>query len=284
MNLCDFIIWTYLRVEKIYAELVGEGRLRQRGPAPGLDDVEVLTMEIIGEYQGVESDAALWRYFHEHWLAWFPKLGSRQNFTKHCANLWMVKRHIQHRLFAPKGDLFVLDGAPVPICHLARAKRCKALAGEASYGYCAAKQEKYYGLRAHILIDPMGRICGFRATAANIDEREAACYFFEGMEGFIIADKGYIGKAFQAGAAQKGVIFQTPWRNNMNDPRSKGFIRRILRARRKIESVIAQFIAHFKLDRIKARIPWRFENRLARKILAFNFSVEFVGSTQFRKT
>lgn len=284
MNLSEFIIWTYLRVEEIYVELVGFSRLRQRGPDPGLSDVEVITMEIIGEYQGARSDSALWRYFDEHWRSWFPKLGSRQNFAKHCAKLWAVKSQIQKRLFAPRGEVFMIDGAPLPICHYARAKRCKSLAGEAAYGYCAAKREHYYGLRAHVVIDLRGRVCAFRATPANLDEREAARGFFDQINGFMIADKGYIGAEFQAQAVEKGVIFQTPWRKNMNDPRDKHFLRQLIRVRRKIESVIAQLTEHFNLTTIKARIPWRFENRLTRKILAFNFAVEFAGSTQLRKT
>jgi hypothetical protein len=36
---------------------------------------------------------------------------------------------------------------PTPVCKFARAHFSKIFKGIAAYGYCAAKQEKYYGLR-----------------------------------------------------------------------------------------------------------------------------------------
>jgi hypothetical protein len=34
-------------------------RLRQHGPAPALADSEVLTMEVVGDYLGLDHDSAL---------------------------------------------------------------------------------------------------------------------------------------------------------------------------------------------------------------------------------
>jgi hypothetical protein len=49
-------------------------RIRQRGPAPKLSDSEVLTIEIVGEFLGMDTDEALYRYFRRHYAEWFPAL------------------------------------------------------------------------------------------------------------------------------------------------------------------------------------------------------------------
>ena len=41
-------------------------RVRGKGFAPALSDSEVLTMEIVAEYRGIETDIGIWQYFREH--------------------------------------------------------------------------------------------------------------------------------------------------------------------------------------------------------------------------
>lgn len=285
MNLEEFIVWTYVEIERIYGEIVGEGRLRSRGPSPALSDIEVLTMEIIGEYQGFDSDTGLWRYFRDHWLSWFPALGSFKNFAKHCANLCGLKEEIQNRLFGPQDDgIFVIDGVPMPVCHSARAGRCKVLPEQAAFGYCASKDQKYYGLRGHVVMNQGGWVCAFVLTAANADERDAARDLAERINGRAIADKGFIGADFQRKTAAQGLIFQTPLRKNMKDTRPKSFVRHIMNIRKKGETLIAQLVEQFNLAKVRARNLWHLKNKTIRKLLAYNFAVAFTGSNKIRNT
>src|SRR5659263_249913 len=91
MPLEDFIIYVYCCVADIYPQVV-DTPLRCRGFEPKLTDSEVITMEIVGEFLGKDQDKGIWRYFRNHWHAWFPNLGSRANFAKQCANLWAIKQ------------------------------------------------------------------------------------------------------------------------------------------------------------------------------------------------
>ena len=56
------------------------------------------------------------------------------------------------------------------MCRYARSRRDKRFRGEAAWSICAAKQEKYYGFKAGVLMNSAGEI--FRWWPANIDERE----------------------------------------------------------------------------------------------------------------
>ena len=121
-----------------------------------LSDSEVLTMEIVTEYQGIETDVGIWKYFRKHWKDWFPALKSRTTFVRQAANLWQYKAMLQQKLAEQLGalddDVHLIDGVPIPLCYLCRASRCRSFEDIADYNYCAAKDMHYYGFHGHVLI------------------------------------------------------------------------------------------------------------------------------------
>jgi hypothetical protein len=125
MSLEDFIISVYCWVDEALKNMLGTQKLRQRGFQPGLSDSEMITMEIVAEFHRIDTDKGAWEYFRDHWSAWFPRLGSRANFAKQAANLWVVKQWLQKRLAKELGafsdDLHLADGFPVLVCQFKRA-------------------------------------------------------------------------------------------------------------------------------------------------------------------
>lgn len=64
MGLNLFIVAVFRLVNEPLGKLIEEyGRLRARGPKPALDDGEVRTMEIVGEFLGLDADEAIREYF-----------------------------------------------------------------------------------------------------------------------------------------------------------------------------------------------------------------------------
>ena len=59
MDRKHFIIYVYVLVCQHFGEIVGERRLRRRGFAPALNDDEVITLEVCGEYLGFVKDEAI---------------------------------------------------------------------------------------------------------------------------------------------------------------------------------------------------------------------------------
>ncbi|MCP4933490.1 MAG: hypothetical protein GY927_04635 [bacterium] len=57
-----YLISLYLAVEEKFDDIVGERRLRARGFAPALSDIELVTIELFGEYQGHGNDKSIWHY------------------------------------------------------------------------------------------------------------------------------------------------------------------------------------------------------------------------------
>ena len=178
MSLEEFIITVFCWVEDGFESVTGGVKLRTGGFAPRLSDSEVITLEIVGELLGHDGDEAIWSYFKRHWAAWFPGLRERSTFVRQAANLWRVKQLLHVRLVTELGaraaDGHIIDGFPMAVCKLARAVRSPVLKAEADYGYCAAKREYYYGLKAHLLLDLRGVAVDITLTPANVDERDAA--------------------------------------------------------------------------------------------------------------
>lgn len=272
----DFIITVYCCIADSYADLV-TSPLRSRGFPTKLSDAEVITMEIVGEFMGKDTDKGLWQYFHSHWHDWFPNLGSRANFVKQSANLWLIKQRILRRLADTLGAyddrLHLIDGFPMPVCRLTRATRSRCFQGEAGYSYCAAKDEKYYGFEGHIIINSQGIISGFTFANASVDERDVVQDMIDGIRGLLIGDKGYIRLLLLEELAQQGIELQTPLRKNMNDSRPKAFVKQLLSIRRLVETVIGQLSERFHIENIRARDLWHLSNRFIRKLLAHTIGV-----------
>ncbi len=88
-----FIVAVFCAVEDW---LEGQQPLRQRGPKPRLSDSEVLTVEIVGEFLGIDTDPGLYTYFRRNYREWFPALKQihRTIFCRQAANLWSIKESL----------------------------------------------------------------------------------------------------------------------------------------------------------------------------------------------
>jgi hypothetical protein len=133
-----FIIAVFCKIDDLLKEITVSQKVRAKGFAPALSDSEVITMEIVAEYRGIETDIGIWQYFREHWQEWFPALKSRTTFVRQAANLWQYKAMMQEKLAAQLGalddDVHLIDGVPIPLCYLCRASRCRSFEGMADYG------------------------------------------------------------------------------------------------------------------------------------------------------
>src|SRR5215212_10786829 len=99
MDLSTFIVAVFCLIDDRIKDL---GRLRGRGPTPTLCDSEVLTIEVVGEFLGIDEDTELFAYFRRHYAHFFPNLRQvhRTTFTRQAANLWKLKEILWQELLA----------------------------------------------------------------------------------------------------------------------------------------------------------------------------------------
>lgn len=91
MDLSTFIVAVFCLID----DQLQERRIRSRGPTPKLSDSEVLTIEIIGEFLGFDTDKGIYLFFRRHYQEWFPALlssGSKERETRLSASIGVPTR------------------------------------------------------------------------------------------------------------------------------------------------------------------------------------------------
>lgn len=190
MDVTTFMITVYCFID----DWLKGKRIRQRGPQPTLSDSEVLTMEVVGEFMGMDDEQGLYTYFRRYWSDWFPGLRvvSRTTLTRQMANLWRVKEHLwqallPHIQYDPR--LAFVGSFPVPVCRFARAYRCRCLCGLAAFGYDELGKQTFYGLRAHGRVCYPGVIVAAELTPAHIHDTAVVDDLTQQFEGVLLADR-----------------------------------------------------------------------------------------------
>ena len=145
------------------------------GYSPISADSEIISMLIIGEFVGISDNKKIWLYFKSHYLSYFPNLElvRYRIFNKQATCLWYVIRIIHSKLLTKIGewDLYLADGIPFPVCHLARANRSRLFKDKVAHHYCAAKKEHYYGFKILLVTTESRILIDYAIDVANVDER-----------------------------------------------------------------------------------------------------------------
>jgi hypothetical protein len=270
MDLSTFIVAVFCLVDDRLEEW---GPLRQRGPAPKLSDSEVLTMEIIGEFLGLDTDKGIYLFFRRHYREWFPALGEvhRTTFTRQAANLWKVKERLWQDLLllAPHEPTFALvDSMPLPACLFARAYRCRRFRGEAAFGKDILHKQTFYGFRVHMRVCWPGLITRISVAPANAHELSVLPELVERTRGLAVGDRNYWSpETKKALAAAEDVELLAPYRTKKRDPdpERSAFLSRL---RYRIDTVFSQLTERYSIKRVWAKDPWHLAGRLLRKVLS----------------
>ena len=80
MDITTFMIAVFCLIE----DYLAEQRLRKHGPQPTLKDSEVLTIEVVGEFLGLDAESNFFTHFCRYYADWFPGLRkiTRTTFTR----------------------------------------------------------------------------------------------------------------------------------------------------------------------------------------------------------
>jgi hypothetical protein len=263
--------------------------LRRRGPAPTLADSEVLTIECVGEFLGIDTDSGLYQYFRRHWADWFPALRRvhRTTFLRQAANLWAVKHRLHQHLLAQVDfdpAVSLVDSVAVPICRFARAYRCRRLRELAAWGHDEVAKQTYLGLRAHLRVCWPGVIVDGRLAPANLSELAVGEELLAGVGGWTLADRNYGSPRLAAQLqAQGGWLLAPPRGQRRSRQRPPPWL---VGKRRRVETVIGQLTGRYQLKRVWARDAWHLWSRWLRKLLSHTMAVLLcqragLGSLQF---
>jgi hypothetical protein len=279
MNLEFYTIKNYLFIEEKCFNILRQSALPTRAEAnkPSLTPAEIITIEVLGESQGCWGNRAIWRYINQHWRHFFPKLPEYKTFARLCSNCNSIKASIVADFAQNATTVSIIDGVPLPLCKYARAKRCKRFPLEADFSYCAAKDEKYYGLKGHCLLNSEKDIVGFSVCNPKIDERVAALDFIGVMKDFLIGDKGYISQEFESFLRENNVELVTRARKNMTEKYDETLLKQAMSIRKFIETAFSSLIETFGINKNTAHSENNWMAQLNRKIIAYNLTRGYIA-------
>lgn len=233
---------------------------------------EVLTVAVVA--------AKYFQNHHEQALCLLKQLGyvrglsvSRFNRRLHALNDWLYGVvSILGEVFE-HGEIFLIDSMPLPVCKRVRARRCKKVRGKAFCGYCAAKHEKFFGWRLHLICTAEGIPVSFDLLPASAHDltplHELAFALPRGAN--LFGDKGYLSAADALTLLQEtGVRLITPKRSNMS-PNTWADDYDLALYRKRIETVYSQ-LAAMGIQRLHARTQLGFNLKAWASLLALAFT------------
>jgi len=285
MDLSTFVVSVFCLVDD---RLKGK-RPRKRGPAPKLSDSEVITMEVVGEFLGIDTDKGIFEFFKRHYPGWFPALKGvhRTTFTRQAANLWKVKealwQHLlEHELSLGGGieePLLVVDSFPIPVCKKARSYRCRTMRDLADRGR-DSDLGRFLGMRAHVLLSWPGVIVRASVCGADVHDLHPAERLLEGTgRAWVLADRNYWSPivAEQLYDVEGGPMLMARFKLKNRTEKERGLTwpRWLSKKRQKIETVFSQLVSRFNMKRVRTRDAWHFSSRFVRKILSHTVAVAF---------
>src|ERR671926_1548864 len=128
----------------------------QSHPLAHVPDSEVLTVAVVAaKYFQNHHERALAVMQATHYLAGSLST-SRCNRRLHALADWLAFVSETLGEVLTTGEVFVIDSLPLPVCKCARARRCGKVRRRLYCGYCAAKDERFFGWRLHLICTPAG--------------------------------------------------------------------------------------------------------------------------------
>jgi hypothetical protein len=156
-------------------------------------DSEVLTVAVVAaKYFQNHQERALCVLREAHYLSGHIDL-TRFNRRLHKLADWLAFIAMTLGEVFLQAEVFVIESIPVPVCRRARARRCRKVRGREYCGYCAAKKEKFFGWRLHLICTPQGIPVSFQLVPAGFHDltplHELAYLLPEGAR--LFGDKAY---------------------------------------------------------------------------------------------
>ena len=271
-------------VTKLYNKVVDEKvKNRKNKEKSKMTDSEIISIYLLIECKGKSINSG-----YSSLKADFPSLVNyveRSRFNRLINSLMTVIRAIRQELNKNNNSKYkIVDSFPLINNKFGRAYFGKRLRDISSYGYCASKKEKYYGMKVHVITDLQGEPIDYVLTKANIDDRDVVFELSNLVDiDILFGDKGYIGNINEELKKEKNINLYTLKRGNSRNPLPREFRNMISKLRRRIETTFYQLNECFNIERIRANSKIGLQTALEIKFLCFNIISLIGGHTRISK-
>lgn len=263
--------------EFLAEELNQDGNMRFYPNKPQMPDAQIIALSICSEVLGIDSENLLWSKLDSDFRDDFPNLPHRTNYNRRRKNLadhiHLVNEKIAGSLSSDIG-YFILDSMPVPVCRLARERRCRicreSFETAPNKGYTASLAKWFYGYKLQLITTIEGVFKAMELTKASVHD----VHFIDEIrahklveQGVIIADRGYLSGPRQMELFdQCQVRMHTPMRRGQRNYKTFPVI--FKKKRKRIETLFAQLCDQMMIRRNYAKSFIGLRTRLISKVAA----------------
>lgn len=243
---------------------------------PKMSDCEIITLSVMGESIGIDSENYFWGKIKSDHSADFTNLIDRSNFNRRRKRLFPFIRELNQRLANKMNEgenVYLVDSIPIPVCQLVREKRCKICREDylsaPDKGYSSVAKSYYYGYKLHLVTSLRGIFHSMEMTRASIHDVNylSEIKHSELNNCTLIADKGYLSKSYQIDLFNSCQIkLAIPKRYNQHEKEQFPLI--FKRSRKRIETLFSQLCDQFMLKRNYSKTNMGLSVRILSKITA----------------
>jgi Transposase DDE domain len=248
------------------------------GPKPIYPDSFIISLIIIKNLLGMNSESSFLRHLRNNYQTTFTKLPEQSWFNRKTKRLQSQCEALQQQLVLShlQDRIRIVDSTPVPVVRLYRGccTPCFKRSIETNYGYCASKKEYYYGVKLSLFITLEGVITDIGIHPANRHDLVAAKDVLKDMDITnlcLVGDKGYYDGELRATLATHGGHLSVPDKKR-HTKFATNEDKRLLAKRSLIETVNEQLKSHMKIHETLAQSYAGLVSRLWSAILAFTFA------------
>lgn len=288
-NFDDFSLWMYCIVEDTYRQV--SPLFSRPGPASACSDAELMTMAVVGECKGWDTELSLLSEWDGH-RDLFPHQPCQSRFNRRRRQLMqafnLIRKVVLRVLDVAQDRQCVIDSLPVPVVqfHMVPGASKEWVINGATFGRVSSKKQVIFGYKMQLLVTLGGVILDFELAPANITDLQAGYELLEEHTNLdAVADKGYIsGPVAQQLMRGNSVCLMTVPRANQKRQLPPEVAERINRVRQIIETVNAQLVDQLNFQTNHAHTFWGLCTRLYTKLAAHTICIyinRLLGKTDF---
>jgi len=252
------------------------------GIAPKLSDAELVTLAVMQALLGFTSEARWLRHAGRHLRHLFPYLPGQSGYNRRLRRTAELLRQVIRAIAGDttlwSDDVWVVDSTPVECGRSRETVKRSALAGWATYGYCASHSRYFWGLRLHLVCTLHGLPVAVALTGAKADERQVLLDLLATEPRLVaarpgqvlLADKNYYGQEFERVLAGLGLRLLRPARKGEPERAGAHLFRPL---RQLVESVNQTFKGQLDLERHGGRTPAGVAVRVLQRVLALTAAI-----------
>jgi Transposase DDE domain len=239
------------QVHNFFTQFYDTAHKKVVGRPPILKPPEIAVITLLQATYQIKSLKALYTLLTQKYTDIFPKLPAYQNFVISMnKNTLFLLRLLLLVLEAGKiylSQIKFIDSTPLPVCKIYRSSNHKTMK------LLSSKKKSttgwFYGLKLHLICDEKYNLACFKLTTASLDDREVLNEFIEKIKdtnSILVADAGYLSKAYETKFWNTGAYFVTATRSNMKTLASL-YQQKLMNMRSKVETVFSILKDRFRL-------------------------------------